>query len=64
MSFNKALAQLGIAMAALVVNRKDAIVHLEHGNVQPLGRDGHADAFKKIGLGGHVNPVAHIKSGK
>ena len=33
MSFNKAFAQLGVAMAALVVNGKDAVIHLENGRI-------------------------------
>jgi hypothetical protein len=46
-------------MAAVVVDGKNTIVNFENGDVLVLRCDGNASAFKQIGLGGHVNPVAH-----
>ena len=63
MTVHKTVAQLGIAVAAEVVNRINAIFKLEDSNVVALGRDSYACAFKQVGLGGHIGPVAHVQIG-
>ena len=58
-AFNKAVAELGVAVGAQVVDGEDFTFHAEQGNVLSFGRDSDACAFKQIGLGGYVGPVAH-----
>ena len=62
-TFDEAIAQLGAAVGAQVVDGKHLTVHVEQGNVLPLRGDGDACAFKQISLGGHVGPVAHSQIG-
>jgi hypothetical protein len=58
-ALHEAITQLGVAMGAQVVNGKHFTVNAKEGNVLALGSHGDACAFKQIGLGGHVSPVAH-----
>ena len=56
MPLDEAIAQLGVAVVAQVVDGEDFAFHTEEGNVLAFGGHGNARAFKQVGLGGHVNP--------
>jgi hypothetical protein len=58
-AFDKTVAQLGIAVSAIIVDGKNAVVDFENGDVMTVRRDINACTFKQICLSGYVNPVAH-----
>ena len=62
-AFHKAVAQLGIAVAAIVVDGEHTLLQFEDGDVMILRGDCNASPFKQVGLCGHVNPVAHDQIG-
>ena len=63
MSIDKALAQLGMAMCAQVVDGVNAIFELEDGNVMAPRFHRDACALKNIGLCAYVGPVCHGQMG-
>jgi hypothetical protein len=58
-TFNKAIAQFGVAMGTLVVDGKHTVVDFENGNVMMGRHHTHTNTLKQVSLCGHVNPVAH-----
>jgi hypothetical protein len=58
-AFHKTVTQLGIAMAAFIVDGENAIVYFEHSDIQVEGGHCNTCTLKQIGLSRYVNPVAH-----
>ena len=62
-SLDKAIAQLGIAVAAQVVYREHFAFHAEQRDILSVRGHWNARTFEQVGLCGHINPLGHGQIG-